>query len=410
MSSWLKKLKLKYFFMRHTIVVIESDDWGYASLYDKTNYDKIKNFIKDFNSPYSYNVIENSEDIEMLYQQCSSIKDSFEQKLIFTSNFIVQEPDFEQIVQNNFTKVYFKNISYHRYKKLISNNIFFPQFHGRHHFNIIEWEKNLKDDLYDSRTLCQNKAFVLIPYNLSQYNAENAIVSEDKIVYHSKEYLKYLIRDGLKIFEEIFGFKSKSVIAPSYYKNEDCEEIYRFNGVEYIQGDDLSHLYKKNSKTVNKKTFLGYMNNGLISLVRNITFEPSRWFFLVYREYQYQRKILYLKTKREVYKGNPLVVCSHSYNYLGGLNPKMRDFSLQELNLYIKYIKKLNKETIFLTSVDLGELVSTYRVKRLNIETDDKINYLILVINLIKSKLVIFEIVYNIIINKVQRWKIKKRR
>ena len=42
--------------------------------------------------------------------------------------------------------------------------------------------------------------------------------------------------DGLKIFKEIFGYSSKSFIAPSYVWDDNIERILKKFGVNYIQG------------------------------------------------------------------------------------------------------------------------------------------------------------------------------
>jgi len=404
MNNFIFKLKLKYFFMKHSVVIIESDDWGYASMYNKDKFESVKSFIKDFNSPYAYHCIENKEDLEKLFELCSMLKDDYDNNLVFTANFIVQQPDFNKIIENNFEKLFFKNIDVKKYKQLIKNKVFFPQFHGRHHFNIKNWEYDLKNDLNNSRLLCENEVFVLIPYNIQRYNGENAEVTKNEIKFHNEEYLRYLIEYGLKIFKKLFGFNSKSVIAPSYYKNEICEKIYFENGVKYIQGDDFSHLHKKESKLINKKTYLGNKSNGLISLCRNIIFEPSRWFFNK-NDLIHQKNILFLKTKEEIYKGNPLVICSHSYNYLGSLNSSMRDFSLNQLKDYIIYINKINHKTIFLNSVQLGELLETGKIEelKLNIADDIKLNYFEMLLNLIKSKYLKLKILFFKVIKRINK-------
>jgi hypothetical protein len=194
-----------------------------------------------------------------------------------------------------------------------------------------------------------------------------------------------LITGGLKIFKNLFGFSSKSVVAPSYYKNEVCEKIYRENGIEVFQGDNLSHLGKKKGKFINKNTYNGKISNGVVSLCRNIFFEPS---FIYFRnDKNFYIKILYKLIDIEYNKGNPLIICSHSYNYVSSLNKEMFEYSIKELDNLLNYIEK-DKNNIYLNSYQLGMLYKNKCVKHGDIilQMPEKLNFQI-IFTLFKSYL-----------------------
>jgi predicted deacetylase len=50
------------------------------------------------------------------------------------------------------------------------------------------------------------------------------------------EISKRVLREGLTIFESVFGYKSKSFIAPNFIYHTDLEQTLYENGVRYIQG------------------------------------------------------------------------------------------------------------------------------------------------------------------------------
>ena len=47
---------------------------------------------------------------------------------------------------------------------------------------------------------------------------------------------KEILSEGFNVFENIWGFKSKSFIAPSYTWNPALEETMSYNGVKYTGG------------------------------------------------------------------------------------------------------------------------------------------------------------------------------
>jgi alpha-amylase/alpha-mannosidase (GH57 family) len=47
---------------------------------------------------------------------------------------------------------------------------------------------------------------------------------------------KESVREGLTMFESVFGYKSKSFIAPNFVYHSDLEPTLYENGVRYIQG------------------------------------------------------------------------------------------------------------------------------------------------------------------------------
>lgn len=360
MHNIKNKLLEKYFFIKNKIIVVESDDWGFAHIYNKEKYKYIKKFITNFNSPYAYFTIESSDDLNLLQKILLKHKDSLGCNFQITTNFIVQEPDFKKITSSNYSNIYFKDINVTKYKDIIENKLFYPQYHGRHHFNIIKWKYDLLQNKNDARYLVDNEVFVLKDKNLNFYNGENATV-DDQIVFHEENHLHYLITDGLKIFQKLFGFSSKSVIAPSYYKNDLCDRLYKESNLFILQADNESHLIKKNNKFINKQTKLGEISLGMVSLVRNLNFEPSYWFFMDQINQNIERKIKYLWSDIKYLRGEPLIYCSHSYNYIGGLNKEMAIFSVNELDKLLKYLSASN--LIYLNSEQLGYLLKNKILK-----------------------------------------------
>ena len=97
---------------KQKIVVIESDDWGSIRMPNKKTYDKLQQRgIKVDACPYSkFDCLESEEDLNVLFNQLSSIDSKYGKAPIITANYLTANPDFDKIRNNQFLKYDFENI------------------------------------------------------------------------------------------------------------------------------------------------------------------------------------------------------------------------------------------------------------------------------------------------------------
>ena len=83
--------------------------------------------------------------------------------------------------------------------------------------------------------------------------------------------------EGLNLFENIFGYRSKSFIPPCYTWSSDIEETLHKSGVKYIQGINAQLIPTGSFGKYKKKYhFLGRRNSfDQYFLIRNCFFEPG---------------------------------------------------------------------------------------------------------------------------------------
>ena len=95
-------------------------------------------------------------------------------------------------------------------------------------------------------------------------------------------------------------------------------------------------------------------SNNLLYLTRNVVFEPCSF------EYP-ENKDWVMDTLNDIdiaFKWKkPATISTHRVNYIGWLNPKNRSKGLKCLDELLKNILKKWPDVIFLTSVELGELI-----------------------------------------------------
>lgn len=350
------------------IVVIESDDWGMVRMSSKKaqeNY--ISKGYQISQCPYNSNDrVENDQDIKLLSEVLMSVKDKHGNPAKLTLNNIVANPDFEKIKKANFTNYYYQTFveTLNEYndakcvipliKQGIKNNIFQPQLHGREHLNIRLWFERLNCN--DARTM---DAFEHKMYTVHKYGSINGRidnldtygnVSLDGDLYDYQNNLK----EAQEIFQDVWGFKSESFIAPCYVWHPDLEKVLAKEGIKYIQGSRVQKIpIDDTSFKIDKKYhYTGQKNKyGQIYLVRNCFFEPS----------EYGRTNIIKNTLKEIklsflYK-KPAIISSHRVNYMGSLNPRNRRENLNLLQNLLNSIVKYWPDVEFMSSDQLGNLI-----------------------------------------------------
>lgn len=368
----LKKSFINYvgWSTRHRIIVIESDDWGSIRMASKKAYDLLlSNGIRVDKSNYTkYDSLESNDDIEKLFEVLYGVKDSNGKPAVLTANAIVANPDFEKISKSNKSEYSFENITdtYKRYPKHdrvldlwknvgIKENIFFPQFHGREHFNIAKWMSAINSDLIQEQIAFKTQTLLGLSPSQTAKGSRNFFQYMAALEYNDekdKRKIEEITRDGLVIFESIFGFKSLSFVATAGIRGDHLDKTLSDNGVLYHQGgQQLIPTGNGNYKIKNR--FWGDKNEfDQLYWRRNATFEPSR-----NQDFDWVNSCMF-----EIglaFKFNkPAVINTHRVNFIGGIDEKNRDLSLKKLSVLLFEIVKKWPDVQFMNSAELGNYMS----------------------------------------------------
>lgn len=345
------------------IVIIESDDWGSIRMPSIEVYKKLKSngYSVDKRQYERLDSLESEDDLNMLFDILVKFKDSTGNPPIITANSVVTNPDFEKIKEFSFTKYFYETSkdtfikykgrekSFDIIKKGIRSHLFRPQFHGREHFNIPLWMKELKRGNIDYLYAFENKMCGIFPK--SNPNHGNILLSAlryDDI--DSKVDRLNSIQEGLNIFKDMYGYNSLTFIAPCYTWDDEIEKILYENGVKLIQ----SSLYQTNSnyKIRGKYHYMGQYNRfNMRYLLRNCTFEPS----LLGINDAVDLCLSQIDTAFRWQK--PAIISSHRINYCGSINKKNRYINLLLLNKLLKKIVLKYSNIEFMSSDMLYEIM-----------------------------------------------------
>ena len=348
------------------IVVIESDDWGAVRSPSSGVIKELKK--QGFNTEKSHYMQNDSlaseADLEKLFSTLKCVKDHKGDFPIITANTILANPDFEKIETNGFDEYHFEwftetlkkypehSNSFDLWSLGIKDGYFYPQLHGREHLQVQRWLRDLKAGNHATKT-----AFGMGYCGLDPVHSDEIELSylpaydyqySDELGFISKS-----IREASSKFEELFGYKSKSFVAPNYIWNQEIEKILYSCEIKYIQSGRVQFFPEIESK--NKKYIRHYTGEknrlGQIYSVRNCSFEPSSD-----RRVNWVAKCINEIRTAFLWK-KPAVIESHRVNYVGFINEENREISLKLLRMLLAKIVEEWPEVEFLSSDQLGNFI-----------------------------------------------------
>ena len=343
--------------LKEKLLIIESDDWGAIRTpsADCLNAFELNKFQLG-KSVYKVDALASKTDLEMLFNLLLSIVNVDGQHPIITANAIMANPDFDRIKESDYQSYYYEPFykTFERYpehqdnlklwKKGMTEGVFYPQFHGREHLNIERW----------MRALQQPDEKVRFSFDRgSTYSgiADYAFMEAyDWSFPEEIETQKLIIKEGLQIFKETFGFSSRSFIAPCYNWDSALEPFLAKQGIEWIQGisSQLSPTgtfdkYRAISHHFAKKNAVGSLYN-----IRNVFFEPVNDPGVDWTDAALARIQAAFLMKR------PAVISTHRVNYVGYIDPKNRDNGLRQLQKLLRTVVKRWPDVQFITTDQLS--------------------------------------------------------
>lgn len=358
-----KILERKSLKLNKHILVLESDDWGSIRMPSVEVRDRLLNNDIKLSKALSYDLfdtIESNDDMLYLMETLSAVRDSMGHPALMTMNCVLANPDFDRIRKGDYNTYYYETIedTYKKYpnrdkvmrlwEEGIRNHSFKPQMHGREHLNYQKWIQLLKEDNNGKvREAFQEGVFSLDEpyYVLPALDAVNTDYYEG---------IKRSLSEGYRMFEDIFGFKSNSFIAPCYTWDSQIEKFLFDLGISYLQGHyfqtltSVSRNIKKRNKAVN---YLGKKNLlGQIYLVRNCQFEPSE-------ERKRNGDYCLKQIVRHFNAGRPAIVSCHRQNFIGANCTENRDNNLKDLKKMLERLVKMYPDVVFMSSDELGNTI-----------------------------------------------------
>jgi hypothetical protein len=283
-------------------------------------------------------------------------KDSKENHPVITALALTSNPDFKKIRDTNF-EYHSESImeSYQNYgeKTLfelwksegISNNLLYPQFHGKEHLHPERYVTRIANVNDMEHQAFLNKS--IIGGSMGSSRRHNFMAAFEYHNEQDKRNIEKRTAEGLNQFETLFGFKSESFCPSQSVYGEHIFDVLKNNGVLAIQAGQQfkpeNLILKKVDHYWGDKT-----SNGLIFWRRNCTFE-------IYKGNHIDHVNECLKEIEIAFRwGKPAVINSHRINFTSRITTKLRDKTLSDLEVLIIKILKKWPDVEFVNSSELA--------------------------------------------------------
>jgi hypothetical protein len=350
---------------KRKIVVISVDDYGNVRLDSKQAREKLDSAGMKINSVFdACDALENTQDLEMLYDVLSSVKDKNGRHAVFTPFAVPCNINYEKMSETGY-KAYYYELLPETFSKLkgyegtwalwqegIDKGLMAPQFHGREHLNLKVFEEKLAKQDVEVLTALKNRSYTSI--SSSGYPTISVTAAFDFDDFRENERFNEILRDGLEAFEQVFGYRADYFNPPAGGGHPVIHEALKKGGIRYIDTPMIKNEHQGSGKYKRIFNYTGKKNHlGQIYVVRNVIFEPvfnnKRQDWIDYTLYQVEAAFRW---------NRPAIISSHRVNYVGHIDPENRKTGVLALKELLRRIVRQWPEVEFMAANELGSLIS----------------------------------------------------
>ncbi len=308
-----------------------------------------------------YDTMASSDDLTALFETLRSVSDKNKRYPVITAVCLVANPDFDKIAASDFEEYHwepftttlkrysYSTSSFELWQQGIFENLFIPQFHGREHLNVAIWLRALQSNDLPTKLAFDQGCWGFNnsnKFDISYQAAFELETNADLVLQES------IIREGLNLFEKIFGYKATFFVPPNGHINNRLEKVALESGIKYISTSKIQAESMGEGRKRNNFHYLGQKNkHGQIYITRNCFFEPS---------YKYNDWVASCLNEIELafFFRKPAIISTHRVNYIGVFNENNRTNGLNQLKLLLKAIIARWPDVEFMTSNQLGDIIS----------------------------------------------------
>ncbi len=347
------------------IIVFSVDDYGNIRVGSNKDQMKLKKYglYGKWSTRFdNFDTLETADDLSLLFETLSSVKDNTGRAAVFTPFANCANIDFEAIRANGYDTYRYISLpsvlnsstnhqgAWKLWKEGIDNRLFVPQFHGREHLNVKLFNKLLANKDERMRICIDNNSYTNIELTHSKTIKYNEAFSFES--YNENETLKEILKDGLNLFETVFGYKARNFNAPGAHEHSNLELTMKECGIKYIDTSTIKREHQGDGLYKSKLRFMGKRNSiGQIYLLRNCVFEPT----LLEPE---EAVIRCLNEIESAFRWNkPANISSHRVNFCGLIDEKNREKGIFYLKKLLIAIVTKWPDVEFFTSEELGKLI-----------------------------------------------------
>ena len=351
------------------IVVISVDDYGNVRLDSKKAREKMdKEGLKVLTRFDAFDSLETKEDLEMLFETLTSVKDKNGRCAVLTPFALPCNINFEAMDDDGYNK-YIYELLPETYEKLsakdsyayedtwnlwnegIAKGILVPQFHGREHINLKVFEEKLIQKDHELLTALKNRSFTSI--SGSGYATINYTAAFEFWELKENERFTKIVKDGLDKFKQVFGYRSVHFNSPGGREHPVIHEVLKDEGIKYLDTPLIKTEHQGKGKYKKAINYTGKKNSlGMTYEVRNVVFEPTHD-----RGFDWVNFTL-KQIEAAFFWNKPAIISSHRVNFCGHIDPKNREKGISAFGGLLQKIIQRWPDVEFMAANELGDLIS----------------------------------------------------
>jgi len=351
------------------IVVISVDDYGNVRLDSKKAREKMNDKGLKVKSRFdAYDSLETKEDLEVLYETLSSVKDKNGRFAMFTPFAMPCNIDFERMAKEGYKGYQYERLpdtfnklsardpntyqgTWDLWKEGMNNSLMVPQFHGREHLNIKVLEEKLAKNDSEVLTALENRSYTSISnsgYDTISYTAAFDFWNVDE-----NKFLSTIIDSGIDEFKKVFGTSPLNFMPPtSKIHPMHLPKVFE-RGIKYIDTNLIHKQHLGNGKYATSVNFTGKkIKESQVYLVRNVVFEPTSK-----GDSTVSVKIALDQIKAAFRWNRPAIISSHRVNFCGHIDENNRKQGISALKELLKGITELWPDVEFMSANELGDII-----------------------------------------------------
>ncbi|MBB1472226.1 hypothetical protein H5368_04200 [Luteimonas sp. MC1782] len=350
------------------LVSFAVDDYCNVRVASVRALDNLKRAGLDVSGQFDHlDTVETRQDLEALFAVLDSVRGVNDRPALFTAYALSANPDFSRIREGGRTYEYesvpdtFARLSDEQpeayegawalWKEGMRKGLIQPQFHGREHLNVDLFERKLRAGSADLKVNLENNSVAALTAERSMpgvgFTHAFGLHARSELAGHED-----LLRDGLDLFEKVWGFRSSTFTPPAQKLHPSLYRVAEAGGVRSID-KPLRCVRAMGDGAQRRETNRSGRQRGQdhVTVVRNVVFEPSK-------DMGFEPVERAMAQVAAAFRwGRPAVISSHRVNYCGHLDESNRTNGLDALRRLLKRITARWPEAEFV-SVDrlVGEM------------------------------------------------------
>lgn len=353
---------------KRKLVVIYVDDYGSIRVRDKEAYrNLLKAGLAVDKTRYGYDTLCTAEDLQMLFDVLTSVKDQHGHHAVFTPFANIANPDFEKIKASGFQQYYREPFTatlermgkaydgvYDLWRQGISEGIFRPEYHGTEHISVWKFMKALQEG-HRSTMLSFENGSVCAPFFKDEPAIDHPTAVFDIVKASDNEALKEDVRIGLNMFEELLGYRAVQFTPGASIYSPLLHGALAENGIKSIHVERYKAYPLGEGKFVKSFLYTGKKNKaGQRYIVRNCPFEP---FFDDTSRNNNAVAVCLQNIASSFHWHSPAMISTHRVNFTGAIESTHRSQSLNDLRLLLTEIVKRWPDVEFVSGSQLSSLL-----------------------------------------------------